>query len=176
LELEDIIVGCKKNDRKCQKALYERYSKKMYGVCIAYMKDEQVAQDILHDSFFKILKKIDLFKDDSKKVEAWIRRIVVNTAIDFLRREKKFTNSDFIENYHTDGYCDVAQKTNVNDLTDLVNLLPDGARTVFNLYSLEGFKHKEIAEILDISIGTSKSQLFAARRILKPLVNQYYLH
>ena len=176
LELEEIIRGCKVNDRCCQKALYDLYSQKMYGVCIAYMKDEQLAQDILHDSYFKIFKKIDHFKDDARKVEGWIRRIVVNTAIDYLRRDKKFTASDYIESYQTAGYCDVAQNTNVNDLTDLINLLPNGARTVFNLYSLEGYKHKEIAEILNISEGTSKSQFSRAKTILQSLVNQYYLH
>ena len=176
MELDEIIEGCKKNDRICQKALYEQYSQKMYGICIAYMKDESLAQDILHDSFFKVLKKINLFKDDSRKIEGWIRRIVVNTAIDFLRREKKFTQSDFIEDYQTGGLCDVAQQSNVSDLTDLIRLLPDGARTVFNLHSLEGYKHREIAEILDISEGTSKSQFFRAKRILKSLVTQYYLH
>jgi len=175
LDLDKIIEGCKKNDRKCQKYFYQIYSKKMYGTCIVYMKEEQLAQDILHDSFFKIFKKIDTFKDHSHKIEGWIKKIVVNTAIDYLRREKKFTATDFIENYQTAGYCDVAQSTNIKDLTDLVNLLPDGARTIFNLYSLEGYKHKEIAKILNISIGTSKSQFFRAKQILQSLVHQYYL-
>lgn len=150
------------------------YSQKMYGICIAYMKSTDLAQDILHDSFFKVFKKIDKFKEKPERVEGWIRRIVVNTAIDFLRREKKFTASDFIEEYQTGGYCDTAHQSNVNDLSDLIDLLPDGARTVFNLYSLEGYKHKEIAEMLNITVGTSKSQVSRARSILQVLVQKYY--
>jgi RNA polymerase sigma-70 factor (ECF subfamily) len=174
LELEEIIKGCKDSDRKCQKALYELFSVKMYGVCIAYMKSKDVAQDILHDSFLKIFKHINKFNDSPHKIEGWIRRIIVNTAIDFLRREKKFTSSDFIEQYQTESYCNTAQECYVNDLHDIIGLLPDGARTVFNLYSIEGFKHKEIAEMLCITEGTSKSQVSRAKSILKALIHKHY--
>lgn len=174
MELTEIIKGCYENSRKHQEALYNRYAAKMFGVCLTYTKDREVAQDILHDAFFKVFKSFKKYKE-SYSINAWIRRIVVNTAIDHFRKTKRMTNVDFQEvDYLAGSYDDVNEQAKTSDLSEIINMLPVGARTVFNLYTVEGYKHKEIADMLDISEGTSKSQLSKAKSVLRELVDKYY--
>lgn len=175
MELNEIIEGCYEGSRRHQEALYNLYAAKMFGVCLTYTRDRELAQDILHDGFFKVLKKFDKY-NDSWSLEAWIRRIIVNTAIDHFRKAKRMTNVDFQEaDYLVGSFDDVSEDFKTRDLGEIINMLPRGARTVFNLYTVEGYKHKEIAEILGISVGTSKSQLSKAKTVLKDLVNKYYV-
>ena len=175
MELNEIIEGCYQGSRKHQEALYNMYASKMFGVCLTYTKDRELAQDILHDGFFKVFKKFD--KYDSKwNLASWIRRIIVNTAIDHFRKTNRMTNVDFQESAYLAGTYDyVNEGSKTDDLSDIINMLPNGAKTVFNLYTVEGYKHKEIAEMLDISVGTSKSQLSKAKSVLRELVNKYYV-
>lgn len=175
MDLEEIIEGCYKSDRKHQEALYNMFASKMFGVCLTYTKDRDLAQDILHDGFFKVFKKFEKY-NDKWSLNAWIRRIIVNTAIDHFRKMNRMTNVDFQESIYLAGtYDEVTEISKTADLSDIINMLPKGAKTIFNLYTIEGYKHKEIADMLNISIGTSKSQLSKAKSVLRDLVNKYYI-
>ena len=175
MELEEIIEGCYQGSRKHQEALYNMYASKMFGVCLTYTKDRDLAQDILHDGFFKVFKKFDKY-DSQWNLGSWIRRIIVNTAIDHFRKANRMSNVDFQESAYLAGSHDeVTNISRTSDLSDIINMLPQGAKTVFNLYTVEGYKHKEIADMLDISVGTSKSQLSKAKSVLRDLVNKYYV-
>mgnify|MGYP006282821215 FL=1 len=166
-ELE-IVEGCKKNDRKFQELLYRKYAKKMYGICMSYTKDRPMAQDILQDGFVKVFKKIRSFKGEGS-LEGWIRKIIVNTALDSLR--KKTQSYEFIDENSEVEEAKIDQTVldniHYDALIHMVSQLPDGARTIFNLYALEGLTHKEIAEKLNITAGTSKSQYKRARALLQ---------
>jgi RNA polymerase sigma-70 factor (ECF subfamily) len=175
LELEEIIAGCYDGSRKHQEALYNMYSSKMFGVCLTYTKDRALAQDILHDGFFKVFKKFDQY-NASWSLNAWMRRIIVNTAIDHFRKTNRISNVDFQESVYLAGsYDGTSEISKSSDLSDIINMLPKGAKTIFNLYTVEGYKHREIAEMLNISVGTSKSQLSKAKSVLRELVNKYYI-
>lgn len=175
LEIEEIIEGCYNNSRRHQEALYNLYASKMLGVCLTYTNDRELAQDILHDGFFKVFKKFDQYNSEWN-LFSWVRRIIVNTAIDYFRKTNRISNVDFQENEFIGGsFDDVSETYKTADLSQLINMLPTGARTVFNLYVVEGYKHHEIAELLNISDGTSKSQLSKAKQVLKELVNKYYV-
>lgn len=175
MELEEIIEGCYQGSRKHQEALYNMFSAQMFGVCLTYTRDRDLAQDILHDGFFKVFKKFDKY-DNSWAVGAWIRRIVVNTAIDHFRKTNRISNIDFQESVYLAGTHDeVVDISKTSDLSTIINMLPKGARTIFNLYTIEGYKHQEIADMLNISEGTSKSQLSKAKSVLRELVNKYYI-
>lgn len=175
MELDEIIEGCYEGSRKHQEALYNMFASKMFGVCLTYTKDRELAQDILHDGFFKVFKKFDKY-DSQWNLGSWIRRIIVNTAIDHFRKTNRMSNVDFQEAVYLAGSHDeVTNISRTNDLSDIINMLPQGAKTVFNLYTVEGYKHKEIADMLDISVGTSKSQLSKAKSVLRELVNKYYV-
>jgi RNA polymerase sigma-70 factor (ECF subfamily) len=167
-ELE-IVHGCKKQDRKAQKALYDRYSAVMYGVCLRYMKNQADAEDILIEGLFKAMSKIDQFNEEGS-FEGWVRRIVVNECLMALRKNNVLKFAEEIQP-NLDHTEDLSVEDNLiaEDLLKLLDHLPNGYRTVFNLYVLEGYKHREIAEELGISINTSKSQLILARKRLEEL-------
>lgn len=151
-----------------QRLLYERYAGKLFVVCKRYVKDADEAEDVLQDSFIKIYKHIDTFRFECP-LEAWLKRIVINTALKHLRKQKPWENTDDID--------DVAPRLpqadeslpalNYQYLLQLIQELPPGCRTIFNLYAIEGYNHPEIAELLGISEGTSKSQFFRARTLLQ---------
>jgi RNA polymerase sigma-70 factor (ECF subfamily) len=175
VKLDEIIAGCYQGSRKHQEALYNMFASKMFGVCLTYTKDRELAQDILHDGFFKVFKKFDKY-NDTWSINAWIRRIIVNTAIDHFRKMNRMSNVDFQESIYLAGSHDeVSEASKTGDLSEIINMLPNGAKTVFNLYTIEGYKHKEIADMLHISVGTSKSQLSKAKSVLRDLVNKYYI-
>ncbi len=116
----------------------------MLGVCLTYTKNRDVAQDILHDGFFKVFKKFHKY-DNTWSLQGWIRRIIVNTAIDYFRKTNRISPTDFQEaTYMIGGYNETAEQSKTNDLSELINMLPVGARTIFNLYTIEGYKHQEI--------------------------------
>lgn len=167
-----LIDACKQNDRRAQKALFERYSPLMQGVCLRYLKRVEDAEDVLAEAFFKVLTNIHQYKGEGS-FEGWIRRIVVNECLMFLRRHHNFRLT--VELEQTD-YHDIHTPENTvdelaaSDILRLMDQLPTGYRTVFNLYVLEGYKHREIADILNISINTSKSQLILAKKRLQELL------
>ena len=171
----ELIKGCIKEDALCQKSLFNRYASSLLGVCMRYARNKEDAEDILQDSFIKIFKKIEQFKGNGS-FEGWMRRVVVNTAL------KKYTVSRYSKEFSVEEVKDTAL-LNINDapafnhLTEkdillLIHNLPDGYRIIFNLYVIEGFQHDEIANMLGIQPGTSRSQLVKARQMLQREIRQ----
>ena len=167
----DLIKGCIEGDRRMQKQLYDQFSPKMYAVCLRYMGNADDAQDILQEGFIKIFKNLERFRGDGS-FEGWVRRIFVNTAIEHIRKKK--LNLSLTEKEDTIEFKSVSALDNINekDLLKIVSDLSPGYRSVFNLYVVEGFSHKEIGELLGINEGTSKSQLARARMILQQKIKR----
>ncbi|MGR3811684.1 RNA polymerase sigma factor [Jiulongibacter sp. NS-SX5] len=166
---KQIIEACLENDRAAQKQLYEMFSGKLFVVALRYMHDREKAKDVLQDAFVKIFRHLDSFRFDSP-LEAWLRKIVVNTALKALKKSGNLTQSlegDYMidEDFH---YKNKGQENlSYQQLLELIGELPDGCRTIFNLYAIEGFKHHEIAKMLGVSEGTSKSQYSRAKMLLQ---------
>src|SRR2546428_6293075 len=169
--VEELIAGCRSGNRKAQETIYRLYASKMLGVCSRYAKDHQEAEDMLQVGFVRMFDKICSFKNEGS-FEGWLRRIMVNTAIEFYRRSSKMYVVDVEEAYdqHSDEFP--MHAINVNDLMKIIQALPPGYRMVFNMYAIEGYSHREIAETMGISEGTSKSQLARARNVLKIIINK----
>jgi RNA polymerase sigma factor (sigma-70 family) len=169
----DLIEGCIRGDRKMQYELYERFAPKMYGVCLRYASSNEEAEDILQEGFIKVYKKIGSYRSEGS-FEGWIRRIFVNTAIEHFRR-KTYTQpiTEAEENTVEGKYLSVLDALAEKDIVQLVQQLSPGYRTVFNMYVIEGYSHKQIADELGISEGTSKSQLSRAKQILQDLVQKH---
>lgn len=167
----DLIKGCIEGDRRMQKQLYDQFSPKMYAVCLRYMGNADDAQDILQEGFIKIFKNLERFRGEGS-FEGWVRRIFVNTAIEHIRKKK--LNLSLTEKEDTIEFKSVSAIDNINekDLLKIVSDLSPGYRSVFNLYVVEGFSHKEIGELLGINEGTSKSQLARARMILQDKIKR----
>lgn len=170
-EEKQIIEGCLEGKRKYQERLFSKYSPKMFAVCLRYSKSYHEAQDIMQDAFVKVFENIHKFRMEGS-FEGWIRRIMVNTALNHIQKNAKTsTHKDIEEIRETDIETDEVVHKEVNyskeELMSLIQDLPTGYRTVFNLYIFEKYKHKEIAEILNISENTSKSQLSKARTYLQ---------
>ncbi len=167
---EQLVKACQKADPKAQKRVYEKYAPKMLAVCSRYLTDEMEAEDAMIDGFMKVFEKINTFKLEGS-FEGWIRRIMVNEALMCLRSKKK---EGFQVGYEHMGEEPEPHQLSSNleseELMRLIGTLPTGFRTVFNLYAIEGFSHAEIAKELNISEGTSKSQLSRARVILQQMV------
>jgi RNA polymerase sigma factor (sigma-70 family) len=169
----DLIKGCIDGDRRMQEALYNRFSPRMYAVCLRYAGNAEEAEDILQEGFIKIFKKLDTFRSEGS-FEGWIRRIFVNTAIEHFRRKRYLqTVSEKEENTIEGKDISVLDKMAAKDIMALIKELSPGYRTVFNMYVVEGYTHKEIADMLNISEGTSKSQLSRAKVILQGLVKKH---
>ncbi|RYY39432.1 MAG: sigma-70 family RNA polymerase sigma factor [Chitinophagaceae bacterium] len=172
----DLVEGCRQGDRKLQKELYERYAPKMYGVCLRYAGTSEEAEDILQEGFVKVFNKIGSFRSEGS-FEGWIRRIIVNTAIEHFRRKTYLQpvterEEQTVESDYLSVLDDLAEK----DIIGLVQQLSPGYRSVFNMYVVEGYTHKQIGELLGISEGTSKSQLSRAKAILQDLVRTHLDH
>lgn len=165
MNIKKIIKQCQQNDSKAQAALYELFAGKLYAVSYKYSKNQQEAEDTLHDGFLTILKKIDQFKHKGS-FEGWMKRIVINTALEKYRKDKVFP---LIHQEIEDEVTLDIDENNVDLETLLTNIqkLPNRYRLVFNLYVLDGYSHKEIANMLEISEGTSKSNLSRAKVIMK---------
>ena len=163
---EVLIQGCRQHQRKAQEQLYRLYAGEMLRVCLAYEPDRDDAKDILQNAFLKVFRNIDEFNGKGT-LKAWIRRIISNTAIDAYRKKQRnqVLRIDDLS-AHNEPVQEYSDPLACQDLLKEVEKLPDGARMVFNMYAIEGYTHKEIAEKLQISEGTSKSQLNRARKIL----------
>jgi len=156
------------NNMKSKDAIYRYFAPKMYGICLRFAGNEMEAQDILHDGFIKVFSKLQDFRNDGS-FEGWIRRTMINTAINFYRkksRETIFSNIDAKEIAEKDNFG-IVNRLSKEELLNLIQELPVGYRTVFNLNVLEGYTHKEIGMMMNISDNTSKSQLTRARSILQ---------
>ncbi len=171
---EELIKRCRKKDRTAQKLLFDKYSAKMFGVCRRYVKNQEDAEDVLISGLFKVLTKLDMYSHKGS-FEGWIRRILVNECLMHLRKSHNFKLTVEVSNIDIKTKANVEDDLAAQDILDLLELLPTGYRTVFNMYVLEGYKHKDIAEELGISINTSKSQLLLARRRLQSLIKENQL-
>lgn len=166
----EIIAKAINNDRAAQQKIYSQFAPKMLGVCRQYIKDIHHAEDLMITAFMKVFANLKNFENKGS-FEGWIRRIMINECISFIRVQKKV---GFLEDEYflEDSFNNVESGFSVDDIQSLIDALPDGYKMIFNLYAIEGFKHKEIAEMLGINEGTSKSQLSHARRILQEQINQ----
>ncbi len=163
----ELIEGCKKHDRHAQRFLYEHFAGKMHALCCRYIKDKMEAEDVLVTSFTKIFDRIGQFKNEGS-FEGWIRRIVVNESLSYLRRNKSmYLEMDIEAADREPDYERLESQLEADDLLKLISDLPAGYRIVFNLYAIDGYSHKEIAEQLGITESTSKSQLSRARVALQ---------
>ncbi len=169
--IEQIIAKCQKNDRKAQKRLYEMYAPLLLGICMRYAKDKQEAEDVLQEGFIKIFSRIEQYSGKGS-FDGWLKRIIVNTAITNYRANLK--------RYYHDEISDVSEYNFIGDVNEseftreellkAIRQLPKGYAIVFNLYAIEGYKHREISEMLDVDISTSKSQFLRARNNLQKIL------
>ena len=165
-----LIKGCCQGDRALQRELYRRYSGAMLMVCVRYSKNREDAEDILQEGFIKVFKNIKSFKQQST-LGYWIKRIMVNTALNFQR--KKLYLFPMVELNEESGISldeQAISNCGLQELTGMIQQLPVGCQIIFNLYAIEGYTHKEIAGLLKISQGTSKSQYARARTLLKQMI------
>ena len=161
---QKLIRLCRKGDRVAQKALYDQLAPKMFPVCIRYAGDRTVAEDLLQDGFVTLFSRLDSYKGDGS-FEGWARKVFVNTALMYLRKKDALKMSEELDSARNMAsvYSTQVQDIGYKELMKLISSLPTGFRTVFNLYVLEGYSHKEIAEMLDITEVTSRTQLSRAR-------------
>ena len=168
---------CLKGDRKAQKALYDTYKQKMYTLCMRYMGNNTEANDALQEGFIKIYRDLHQYKAEKGAFHSWMTRVFVNTNLELIRKKRmkivEFENNDYLlDGIRPQAYSNLGQEEIVN----MIQKLPDGYRTVFNLYIVEGYSHQEIANMLGISLSTSKSQLFKAKRALKLSLENVLVH
>ncbi|PJJ09427.1 RNA polymerase sigma-70 factor (ECF subfamily) [Flavobacterium sp. 1] len=169
-EENEIIALAVKNNRQAQQCIYSKYSPKMLSVCRQYIKDLQLAEDVMITAFMKVFVNLGRFENKGS-FEGWIRRIMVNECISFIRVEKKIS---FVEDefFFEESFNNIESHFSVEDIQFLIDSLPDGYKMVFNLFAIEGYKHQEIASLLGINEGTSKSQLSHARKMLQEQINK----
>jgi RNA polymerase sigma-70 factor (ECF subfamily) len=166
-----LIQRCLKNDRRAQKELYDRYAPVLYAVIRRYIRDEFTAEDILIESFVKIFGRLRQFQEKGS-FEGWMKRIAVNESLMYLRKNNVFHLTIESDNIVLPYEANIEENLDFEILLQALDLLPVGYRTVFNLYALEGYKHKDIAKELGISINTSKSQLRLARERLQKIMKK----
>ena len=171
-ELANIIKACLKGDRKSQKQFYLMFANRLYGLCLRYSKNEDEAKDLLQEGFIKIFENLKQYKHKGS-LEGWMRRIIINTAMERFRKSSNFLlfdNEAKMESVQV-RYQHIVEDLNTKDLLKMVQSLSPQYRTVFNLYAIEGYSHQEIAQKLNITEGTSKSNLSRARDMLKKKIN-----
>jgi RNA polymerase sigma factor (sigma-70 family) len=165
---QELVQACIRQERLAQRQLYTQYASKLFATAMRYMKNKPDAEDVLQDSFIKIYQKLSNFRFDCP-LEAWLRKVVVNTALKALQNQPNWmqhTDNELVSNeieqeeFTLSGF-------EFSQLMEIVQSLPDGCRTIFNLYAIEGYQHNEIAELLGVSVGTSKSQFSRARVLLQ---------
>ena len=169
---KEIVEGCLRNDLKMQQVLYDRFSGRMYVVCLRYASGQLEAEDILQEAFVKVYRKIETYREEATLAH-WIKRIVINTALNHQRSKLYMYPMVDVDNMH-----DLADQENTlsgygyQELLEFIQELPSGCRVIFNLFAIEGYGHKEIAEMLGVSEGTSKSQYARAKKLLQQQLAQ----
>ena len=168
---EQLVKECVSGNTIAQKKFYDLFAKKMMGVCLRYTNDYEEAQDVLQEGFIKIFTKLPDFESKGS-LEGWVRRIMVNTALDAYRRAKKHQNNVDVDSvgYLLDSNDYTIETINANDLLKIIHTIPEGYRVVFNLFAIEGYSHKEIAERLGVTESTSKSQFSRAKKMLRKIL------
>lgn len=164
---DELLRGCLKNKRPYQEALYRRFADKMYQVAWTYAKNDDEASDVLQEAFIQVFRKLKDFKNQGS-LEGWIRKVVVNKALEHYRAQRR--KEEVLEEYRADKESSIdhlLSQINAQEIIRQVNALPEKAALVLKLYAIEGYAHQEIAQMMDISVGTSKSQLNRARQLLQ---------
>ncbi len=173
---KQLIEDCLKGNRTAQRTLYDTYAGKMMAVCLRYCKERETAKDLLHDGFVKVFTHLDSFKGGGS-FEGWIRRIMVNTALEHLRKQKDEGYSMDVDEARSLSSDDIGamEQMQVEELIQLIQKLPDTYRTTFNLFVVEGYSHKEIAEAMNITESSSRVYLTRARQLLQQMLrnNRY---
>ena len=172
--IKNLLKGCLENDRKSQRKLYELYYGYGMSVCIRYSENKDEAVELLNDSYMKLfihIKKFDL----KKPFKPWFRKIIVNTCINNFKKKKVSFNIDLDEAKNVANTNEILEGISYKEILNMIKKLSPAYRTVFNLYAIEGYKHEEIANMLEISVGTSKSNLFKAKKQLKVILQEYFL-
>jgi RNA polymerase sigma-70 factor (ECF subfamily) len=168
---ESLIKKCASGNSLAQKTFYEKFAGKMMGVCLRYTKDYEEAQDVMQDAFIKIFGKL-IDYEMKGSLEGWVRRIVVNTALDSYRKNKKHQKNVAVDtvDYLLEDKTFIIEELNAEDLLTVIKSIPAGYQMVFNLFAIEGYSHREIAEKMNITESTSKSQYSRARKLLRDLL------
>jgi len=178
MEEEQLIKNCQDSIRSSQEILYKKYATKLKGICLRYSRTEFEAEDIFQEAFVKVFHNIKKY-DFKGSFEGWIKRIVLNTAIDHYKKNYSLLNILPIEQISEDNeasYSDILGYLSIEEILKIVQKLPEGYRLIFNMYAVDGYSHKEISEMLNISSGTSKSQLSKARKMIQKQIeiSQFY--
>lgn len=163
---KQLIKKAAANDPKAQRMIYEKFAPKMLSVCRQYIKDVHYAEDVMVDGFVKVFKRLSNFEHRGS-FEGWIRKIMIRESISFLRKRQFVVFDDEVLDIHQEKTVLDSSVMDVEHIQTMIDALPEGYKMVFVLYAVEGYKHQEIAEMLEISEGTSKSQLFKARKMLQ---------
>ncbi|HEY0743815.1 MAG TPA: RNA polymerase sigma factor [Chryseosolibacter sp.] len=172
--LELILKGCRKNDRSSQKMLYERFYGYAMSICLRYADNRDEASLILNDGFMKIFSGMKQF-DLSRPLKPWLRKIMVNTAINHYKEKQRQIQAEEMELAERESETEnIISGISYQEIIGMLHKLPPAYRTVFNLYAIEGYKHEEIAKMLGITVGTSKSNLFKAKDHLKKILNDFF--
>ncbi|UAY51698.1 RNA polymerase sigma factor [Ferruginibacter albus] len=168
---ELMLAGCRTNNAASQEALYSRFSPRMLGVCYRFARNKEDAEDMLQEGFIKIFSQIHQYRNEGA-LEGWVRRIIVHTCINVLKKNKKF--SDSVDISYAGGLKiteeNIPSIVQAKQIVECIRLLPIGYRTVLNLYAIEGYSHKEIANMLDIEESTSRSQYTRAKTMLEDIL------
>lgn len=168
MDEQTLITDCLKGSPIAQRKLFETFAPKMLSVCLRYMKDGQEAEDVLQDGFIKVFQKLNAY-ENTGSLEGWIRRIIVNTALDQIRKNARLGYTEDVDEvgYKIENNDFVIEGLMAQDLMKMINQMPEGYKVVFNLFAIEGYSHKEIADLMGISENTSKSQYSRARGYLR---------
>lgn len=168
---KDLIEKSRSGNRAAQQTLYKRLATPMMGVCFRYMKNEEDAEDVLLEGFFKVFHNLKSFiYQNDKAFFGWVKKIMVNEALMKLRKNKEIQTLAINEDLDVEMDISPLESLATADLLEIIREIPLGYRTVFNLFEIEGYSHQEISERLKISVGTSKSQLFKAKKLLREVL------
>ncbi|MEO5571407.1 MAG: RNA polymerase sigma factor [Bacteroidia bacterium] len=186
LNEKDLVEQCVRHNSNAQTVLYNKYLQKMMAICLRYLKSEEDASEVLNNAFLKVFSKIKQYKSEGS-LEGWIKRIVINSSLDFIRSNKEYKNIFILTNefpsygspdetdHAADDFSVAALHLSQEEVFEMVGELPPATRVVFNLYVIDDFAHKEIAQQLNLSVGTSTWHLSNARKLMKEKINQAVL-
>lgn len=174
--LKELLDGCCNDDRKAQEKLYRNYYRAMMSLCLRYTKNEEDALEVLNTGFLKIFRNIDRYEAVKASLFTWMRTIIVNSCLDFIKSKQAQSKTGELNNaIEVEIQPEAISKMKVNELLQIIRELPPATQAVFNLYVTEGFNHKEIGQLMNISIGTSKWHLSEARKILQRKIREQQL-
>ncbi len=171
--MEHVIRGCLNGNRNAQKQFYEHFAPSMMGVCLRYADDAEMAEDFMQEGFIRVFTRLNSFRSEGS-IEGWVHKVMVNTALEILRKNDVLKHSVDIETAYSisDSLPDAFRQLRTEELLKNIQALPAGFRTVFNLFAIEGYSHQEIAGMLNISEGTSKSQYARAKAWLQKRIGE----